>query len=209
MSHRCPVVDLVLAAPWRVAGPRLSRHHHRTHHDNNLVQLQRVATQDLLPQEISYLKSIDIFLVTCFIMVFASLLEYACVSFLGLDKPTATTIKADRERQQLQQQGYQRHSYPARPVRQSSDYLLDMTGSLCDPAVRGVYITGENRTTDNGRASHGSVPQVTSTLCNCCIHSSPAFYILTSYSHRYDTTRTCDRYRELTNPRRSNRCPWV
>jgi Neurotransmitter-gated ion-channel transmembrane region len=39
--------------------------------------------------KISYLKSIDIFLVTCFSMVFASLLEYACVSFIGRAKPPA------------------------------------------------------------------------------------------------------------------------
>ena len=51
VSHRCPLVDLVLAAPRRVAGARLPRHHHRPHHDHDPLQLQRLAAQDLLPQE--------------------------------------------------------------------------------------------------------------------------------------------------------------
>ena len=51
VSHRRPLVDLVLAASRRVAGARLPRHHHRAHHDHHPLQLQRLAAQDLLPQE--------------------------------------------------------------------------------------------------------------------------------------------------------------
>lgn len=40
------------------------------------------STNAALPK-ISYLKSIDIFLLICFVMVFASLLEYAAVSYLA------------------------------------------------------------------------------------------------------------------------------
>ena len=40
------------------------------------------STNAALPK-ISYLKSIDVFLVTCFVVVFASLLEYSSVSYLG------------------------------------------------------------------------------------------------------------------------------
>ncbi|CAH1777619.1 unnamed protein product [Owenia fusiformis] len=40
------------------------------------------STNAALPK-ISYLKSIDVYLVTCFLMVFTSLLEYAAVSYIG------------------------------------------------------------------------------------------------------------------------------
>ena len=40
------------------------------------------STNASLPK-ISYLKSIDVYLVTCFVMVFASILEYAAVSYLS------------------------------------------------------------------------------------------------------------------------------
>lgn len=40
------------------------------------------STNSQLPK-ISYVKSIDVFLGTCFVMVFASLLEYATVGYLG------------------------------------------------------------------------------------------------------------------------------
>jgi len=50
---------------------------------------QPMTSRNSLPK-ISYLKSIDIFLVTCFVMVFCSLLEYACVNSLGRRKPRST-----------------------------------------------------------------------------------------------------------------------
>jgi len=107
--------------------------------------------------KISYLKSIDIFLVTCFIMVFASLLEYAWVSFLGLVRPTTTMIKAGRQQQQLQQSQPYNHRYQSQQaVRQSRDYLFD---SPWDSAMqRGVFVTSETRTTDNGSTSQHSYP---------------------------------------------------
>lgn len=42
-----------------------------------------VSSSNASLPKISYLKSVDVFLVTCFVMVFASLLEFACVSYLG------------------------------------------------------------------------------------------------------------------------------
>jgi len=55
VSHRRPVVDLLLAAPRRVAGSRLPRYHHSAHNDDDPVQLQRLAAKDLLPEEHRYL----------------------------------------------------------------------------------------------------------------------------------------------------------
>ena len=40
------------------------------------------STNASLPK-INYLKSVDVYLVACFFMVFASILEYACVSYIG------------------------------------------------------------------------------------------------------------------------------
>jgi len=123
--------------------------------------------------KISYLKSIDIFLITCFIMVFASLLEFACVGFLSLAMPTMTTKKADRQQQQQQQQRQQRQRSQRRTnetqqaLRQSRERLLD---SPLDPAVHDVFIIGEARTTQNGSTSqHASMPPVTSFVCSSAL----------------------------------------
>ena len=48
-----------------------------------LTMTTLISSSNASLPKISYLKSIDVFLVTCFVMVFASLLEYACVSYLG------------------------------------------------------------------------------------------------------------------------------
>ena len=40
------------------------------------------STNESLPK-ISYMKSIDVYLVTCFFMVFASLIEYTAVSYMS------------------------------------------------------------------------------------------------------------------------------
>ncbi|CAB3262289.1 unnamed protein product [Arctia plantaginis] len=57
------------ATPARVT----ARRHHSAHHDHT-----QSSTNAALPK-ISYVKSIDVYLGTCFVMVFTSLLEYATV----------------------------------------------------------------------------------------------------------------------------------
>jgi len=73
-------------------------------------------------------------------------------------------LKAGRQQQQLRCQT--QHHYKPRPARQSRDCLLDTpAGSLWDPSMRGVFIAGDTRPTDNERtSSHGSEPQVTASL---------------------------------------------
>ena len=63
------------------------------------------STNSQLPK-ISYVKSIDVFLGTCFVMVFASLLEYATVGYLGkrisMRKQRAEQIAKAQEEQRKQ-----------------------------------------------------------------------------------------------------------
>lgn len=53
------------------------------------------STNASLPK-ISYLKSIDVYLVTCFVMVFASLLEYAAVSYLSNRQKRKAAVDSKR-----------------------------------------------------------------------------------------------------------------
>jgi len=91
------------------------------------------STNAALPK-ISYVKSIDIFLGTCFIMVFAALLEYATVGYLGkrIAMRKAQIQHAQSQAQarlfaQLQAQGAQGDSVP--PT--TATTLLNGDPSIC------------------------------------------------------------------------------
>ena|SRR6218665_2679971 len=51
MSDRRSLLDLILAPSGRLPRPRLTRYHNRPNDDDPYLQLQRIASQDLLPED--------------------------------------------------------------------------------------------------------------------------------------------------------------
>ena len=131
--------------------------------------------------KISYLNSIGIFLFICFIAVFASLLEYACVSFLDLFSKKSTMKKAGCQQQQQQPQPYHRRYQTQQALRQSRDHLLD--SQLQDLAVHDVFIISEARSTANGSTFHpASIPPATSFVRLCTLISYLSFSCQSDWS---------------------------
>ena len=101
------------------------------------------STNSQLPK-ISYIKSIDVYLGTCFVMVFASLLEYATVGFLGKriamrkSRIEQLTKLADEHRKKCAaaaaaaEAAAQEHSQSALP----SQLICATTGLPLDPALQ-------------------------------------------------------------------------
>lgn len=115
------------------------------------------STNAALPK-ISYVKSIDIFLGTCFIMVFAALLEYATVGYLGkrIAMRKAQVQHAQSQAQarifaQLQAQGAQ--GDPIAPTAASTLIgetpvgNFQATNSLIQAAATGLPVTQSKTTT--------------------------------------------------------------
>ena len=59
-----------------------------------LFQMILISSKNAVLPKISYIKSIDVFLGTCFILVFAALLEYATVGYLS--KNTNQNVDTER-----------------------------------------------------------------------------------------------------------------
>lgn len=68
------------------------------------------STNTALPK-ISYLKSIDVYLVTCFVMVFASIVEYAAVSYIGSVRVSAAAKARPKQRRRAMENGEQTTSF--------------------------------------------------------------------------------------------------
>lgn len=68
------------------------------------------STNTALPK-ISYLKSIDVYLVTCFVMVFASIVEYAAVSYIGSVRVSAAAKTRPKQRRRVVENGEQTTSF--------------------------------------------------------------------------------------------------
>ncbi|GAB6033166.1 hypothetical protein CHUAL_012773 [Chamberlinius hualienensis] len=103
------------------------------------------STNAALPK-ISYVKSIDIFLGTCFVMVFASLLEYATVGYLG------KRIQMRKTRfQNLQKLADQRK--PVLPPSGEANHTDNPAGPPMDPPMP---IDGRKKTPDPKDPRHDS-----------------------------------------------------
>ena len=59
-----------------------------------LFQMILISSKNAVLPKTSYIKSIDVFLGTCFVMVFAALLEYATVGYLS--KNTNQNVDTER-----------------------------------------------------------------------------------------------------------------
>lgn len=98
------------------------------------------STNAALPK-ISYVKSIDIFLGTCFVMVFAALLEYATVGYLGkrIAMRKAHIQHAQSQAQarifaQLQSQGAQGDPVPPVPTANLGEQVTSLLAQPVQPA---------------------------------------------------------------------------
>ncbi|XP_022689605.1 gamma-aminobutyric acid receptor subunit beta-like isoform X2 [Varroa jacobsoni] len=74
------------------------------------------STNSQLPK-ISYVKSIDVYLGTCFVMVFASLLEYATVGYLG----KRIAMRKSRAQQQAQAAAKEKEEKESKEKKQDED----------------------------------------------------------------------------------------
>lgn len=87
------------------------------------------STNASLPK-ISYVKSIDVFLVCCFLMTFASVIEYAMVSYVHIKNERRKRKKKERvaleQQQQQQSQLYDRLAMLSRTNSQTNVFTSNM-----------------------------------------------------------------------------------
>ncbi|OTF73570.1 gamma-aminobutyric acid receptor subunit beta-like protein [Euroglyphus maynei] len=113
------------------------------------------STNAALPK-ISYIKSIDVFLGTCFVMVFASLLEYATVGYLG--KRIAMRKTRSQQLAKLAQEHRNRCAAAAAAAAaaatgtntRSGSINLNMTGPGASVISNQVNVSGQNQLDDDG-----------------------------------------------------------
>ncbi|KAK8379047.1 hypothetical protein O3P69_009649 [Scylla paramamosain] len=118
------------------------------------------STNAALPK-ISYVKSIDVYLGTCFVMVFASLLEYAAVGYMGkriqMRRTRVLAIqKLAEQRKQQVDHSHTSHDHPDHAPKTTVRYKLH------DPKTHSKGGTLEN--TINGRADEEAPPPLANLL---------------------------------------------
>lgn len=139
------------------------------------------STNTALPK-ISYLKSIDVYLVTCFVMVFASIVEYAAVSYIGsvrgmtslAAKTTTTKARLQLRRRRHKQQGHvTENGGDSSSAKQTTSFYDVSAATKPPPPPRHLVteltpISGQNRmTSDAAKCPVQTVRPLTYLLTSC------------------------------------------
>ncbi|XP_042234381.1 gamma-aminobutyric acid receptor subunit beta-like isoform X14 [Homarus americanus] len=120
------------------------------------------STNAALPK-ISYVKSIDVYLGTCFVMVFASLLEYAAVGYMGKRiQMRKNRILAIQKMAEQRKTATLDHSHASQDHPDHAPKQTEVRYKLHDPKAHSKGGTLEN--TINGRADEEAPPPIANLL---------------------------------------------
>ncbi|XP_053651805.1 gamma-aminobutyric acid receptor subunit beta isoform X5 [Cherax quadricarinatus] len=120
------------------------------------------STNAALPK-ISYVKSIDVYLGTCFVMVFASLLEYAAVGYMGKRiQMRKNRILAIQKMAEQRKAATLDHSHASQDHPDHAPKQTEVRYKLHDPKAHSKGGTLEN--TINGRADEEAPPPIANLL---------------------------------------------
>nr|WMV64427.1 GABA-gated anion channel Rdl subunit variant [Pardosa pseudoannulata] len=157
------------------------------------------STNAALPK-ISYIKSIDVYLGTCFVMVFASLLEYATVGYLGkriaMRKTRSQLIAKIAEQHRQRCLAAHHHPAPATGTDATPDAALLVAANAEVPLVRTAVTTHRYRYDGLNPAANQEVRfKMVDPKCYSSKTSTLEHPI--SLSHDYEATAFCKNTNKL------------